>query len=138
MNPPLTPWQRLAAAARRAPAADRDEAAPHGFAARVAAVALSAERTGASIFEHFSLRISLRVLSASALVAVVAAGAGYTELAKVFSETPPPAAALYSEAAASPASIETPAANPAASVEVPAAGPASSDDPVAELVGIVS
>lgn len=38
-------WQRLIAAARRAPAAG-DEAAPYGFAVRVAAAGLAAPRVG--------------------------------------------------------------------------------------------
>ena len=38
-------WQQLAAAARRAPAAG-DEAAPYGFATRMAAAGLAAPRVG--------------------------------------------------------------------------------------------
>ena len=48
-------WQRLVAAARRR-IDDREVSAPYGFATRVAALALAAERPVASLFERFSLR----------------------------------------------------------------------------------
>jgi hypothetical protein len=58
MNPNLTPWDRLAEAARRAPVTDGlDTAAPYGFATRVAALGLAARGEPPSILESFSLRI---------------------------------------------------------------------------------
>ncbi|CAM2972801.1 hypothetical protein [Rariglobus hedericola] len=52
-----TSWNRLVTAARLAPADQRDETAPHGFATRVSALAMSAgEPTFATLFARFSLR----------------------------------------------------------------------------------
>jgi hypothetical protein len=48
-------WNRLIAAARRAPA-EAVTTASYGFATRVAALALAAERPVRSIFERFALR----------------------------------------------------------------------------------
>lgn len=49
-------WQRLTALARQAPA-DRDDAAPAGFATRVAALANAAPLPNPwSVFERFALR----------------------------------------------------------------------------------
>jgi hypothetical protein len=127
-------WQRLAAAARRAPE-ERDTAAPYGFAVRVAAQAWAASAAPVPFFEQFSLRLSLRALGAAGLLAVATAGASYPTLVRIFAD---PAATAVAQSA------EVPAADPAAlapvpaAVELPAASPASSDDPVAELVDIVS
>lgn len=57
MNPadPHQPWQRLIAAARRAPSG-RDARAPYGFSTRVAALAFAVERPAASLFERFAPR----------------------------------------------------------------------------------
>jgi hypothetical protein len=136
MNSPDS-WQRLAAAARRAPD-ERDPAAPYGFAVRVAAQAWAASAEPISFFEHFSLKLSLRALGAAALLAVATAGASYPTFVKIFSDHAAPSVALADEVpAASPAAPEVDAASPAAP-DTPAATPASSDDPVAELVDIVS
>lgn len=57
MKPVTDPWTRLTAAARRAPdlSAPGDDAAPHGFATRV--VALAAARTvRGGVFERLALR----------------------------------------------------------------------------------
>ncbi|MET0263006.1 MAG: hypothetical protein ABW223_08925 [Rariglobus sp.] len=53
-----TPWNRLVAGARLAPADMRDDAAPLGFAARVSALAFAqgAEPTFSTLFARFSLR----------------------------------------------------------------------------------
>jgi len=48
-------WHRLTAAARRAPV-ETVAAAPYGFATRIAALALAADRSGRSLFERFALR----------------------------------------------------------------------------------
>jgi hypothetical protein len=52
-----SPWNRLVAGARLAPADARDAAAPHGFATRVCALAFAgAEPTFSALFARFSLR----------------------------------------------------------------------------------
>jgi len=58
MNNNGSPWFRLVEAARKAPQPSRDEAAPHGFATRVAAQALEQRpASGLSlVFDRFSLR----------------------------------------------------------------------------------
>jgi hypothetical protein len=140
MNPQSTPWERLAAAARRAPIDDdRDVAAPYGFAVRVAALAMSERRKRASFFDQFSLRISLRALGVAGAMAVIAAGTSYSTIAKMFSDNvlPPDSASVSAPAAApvigpEPSDIATPAP------DTPAANPSPGDDPVAELVNIVS
>ncbi len=65
-NPPE--WSRLVAAARRAPKDERDEAAPYGFATRVAAQALGAKTpwVEASVLSRYGLR----ALGLSCLLAV--------------------------------------------------------------------
>jgi hypothetical protein len=77
MNRPDQAWQRLAAAARRAPAEPVDPA-PFGFATRVAAQALSAAPVGAanSLLEKFALR----GLIAAAACSVAAAAFGFSAL----------------------------------------------------------
>jgi len=56
MNDFNSRWQRLVAAARRAPVTD-EMAAPYGFATRVAARAVNEPRPGvAAIFARFSMR----------------------------------------------------------------------------------
>jgi len=123
-----TPWERLAAAARRAPD-ERDVSAPYGFAARVAAKAMAAPDQPASLWAYFSLQTSLRTLGAACLLAAVVVGVNYGSLRRAFvDDAPLPAAALSSD---------LPAASPPAPSS-PAAAPASGDDPVAELVDVVS
>lgn len=52
-----TPWSRLVTAARLAPADQRDESAPLGFATRVSALGLAGiEPTFSALFARFSLR----------------------------------------------------------------------------------
>jgi hypothetical protein len=138
MNPNEQAWQRLAKAARLVPPDNRDEGAPYGFAARVAARAMSAERRPAPIFEHFSLKLSLQVMSVSCLLAVAAVGVGYPSVAKLFSDQAPPAIASSPEISpAGPSSMAMPAVSSKPS-EAPAVNSSPSDDPVADLVGIVS
>lgn len=83
MNPtdPKHPWPRLAAAARRVPD-DRDTAAPYGFATRVAAIAMTAERSAVSLLERFSLR----ALGIACLLAVVTLATNYSVVAQLFVE----------------------------------------------------
>lgn len=70
-------WQRLAAAARRAPE-DRDDTAPFGFATRVAAVAFTGRSlpTTGMLLEKFALRGLLAACACS----VAAAAFGYSVL----------------------------------------------------------
>lgn len=69
-------WQRLVAAAQRAPA--EDESAPYGFATRVAARAWSAAPmpTAAALLEKFALRGFV----AAAACSLAAAAFGYATL----------------------------------------------------------
>jgi hypothetical protein len=90
-NPPE--WSRLVATARRAPRDTRDEAAPYGFATRVASRALS----GRAHFLDASLlsRYGLRALGVSCVLAAACAAAtlrpvmtAIEEEAAAFGETP--------------------------------------------------
>ncbi len=57
MKPPPSPWPRLMAAARQAPADSRDTAAPLGFAARVCAHAFAQPAPDfATLFTRFAPR----------------------------------------------------------------------------------
>jgi hypothetical protein len=140
MNPNPSSWDRLAAAARQVPAMDeRDTAAPLGFATRVAALGLAAQRPPASLFASFSLRVSLRALGVASALAVVAAGTSYSTLVTLFSDKVAPVEAVASSAPAeSPAVTEPAVSNAPASVAPAPAAPATGDDPVAELLDIVS
>jgi hypothetical protein len=134
MNPPDA-WQRLAAAARRLPD-DRDLSAPYGFAARVAAQALAAEAQPVPFLAQFSLRLSLRAMGVACALAVLSAGVSYPTLVRLFSDGGVPAVAVApAQPAVSLESVDAPA--PAATAIDAATSPAT-DDPVAELVGIVS
>ena len=136
MNTPDN-WQLLAAAARRAPDG-RETAAPYAFAGRVVAQAWAASAEPVSFFAHFSLRLSLRALGAASLLAVITAGASYPALVKIFSDHPMASEVPASDlSAAGPADSEDVAPG-IAIPDAPAVSPASSDDPVAELVDIVS
>lgn len=76
-------WQRLAAAARQAPAAD-DEPAPFGFSTRVAALAFDAGRGAPSIFG----RLALRAAAVAGLLAVLAVGVNYSAIKSAFEDEP--------------------------------------------------
>jgi hypothetical protein len=75
MNRTDQAWQRLAAAARRAPE-EIDGAMPYGFATRVAALGLSAAPlpTAGALLEKFALR----GLFAAAACSIAAAAFGYS------------------------------------------------------------
>jgi hypothetical protein len=73
MNPPEKAWQRLVAAARRAPA-DAPAVAPYGFATRVAAEAL-AQRAPAGLSLE---RLALRAFGVACLAAVLGVAANYS------------------------------------------------------------
>lgn len=73
MKPSLTEWQRLVAAARRAPP-DTNVSAPYGFSTRVVAQSLDAERSGSgSAFARFSWP----ALAVAALVMAVTVAANF-------------------------------------------------------------
>ena len=74
LNEPRHPWNRLIAAARRAPDA-REAGAPYGFATRVAALAGSSERA-TSLFELFALR----AVAVSSLLAIASVALSYSAL----------------------------------------------------------
>jgi len=76
MKPPENSLQKLLAAARQAPQEPRDEAAPFGFATRVAAQAWSRPDPSSSIFG----RLALRAAAVSALLAVAAVAANFTAI----------------------------------------------------------
>lgn len=78
MNPadPKHPWSRLTAAARNAPDS-RDTAAPYGFATRVAALAMTAERPMGSLFE----RLSWRALGVACLLAFASVALNFSAVA---------------------------------------------------------
>jgi len=85
MNPSEKSWARLLAAARRAPPPAADEAAPFGFATRVAALAFSAPASSPSIFG----RLALRAAAVAALLALAAVAANYTAIRGAFDDTSP-------------------------------------------------
>lgn len=66
-------WQRLVAAARRAPAAE-PAVAPYGFATRVATRALAGERPGLLMVLG---RVSVRALWVACLLMLVSVAASY-------------------------------------------------------------
>jgi len=126
-------WQKLAAAARLAPASG-DEAAPYGFSTRVAALALAGERRPATVFEHIFLRVSLGALGASCLLALVAGGLSYPTAVRMFTDSANAPVAVSTEAVApaAPAYDAVPAAPDAAET------PVLPEDAVAEVVNLVS
>ena len=77
-------WERLAAAARRAPE-DRDARAPFGFSTRVAALAMAGRPTG-SLVERFALRA---MIVACGLARAVAAN--YSSIRGLFHQAQAPA-----------------------------------------------
>jgi len=76
---PHHPWQRLTAAARRAPA-ERESAAPYGFSTRVAALALGTEQV--SLFARFAPR----ALGLSCLLALASVAVNYSALTSTHAE----------------------------------------------------
>jgi len=75
MNNNGSPWFRLVEASRKAPQAARDEAAPHGFATRVAARGLQ-QRPASSLSLVFD-RLSLRALGVAALLMAISVLSAY-------------------------------------------------------------
>jgi hypothetical protein len=83
MNDSEKAWQRLVAAARKAPRAG-DESAPFGFSTRVAALAFEERRPGPSPFA----RLSLRAAWIACLLALAAVGANYSAIAGALGDEP--------------------------------------------------
>ena len=77
LNDPRHPWARLTAAARTVHN-DRDTSAPLGFATRVSALGLAAERPLTSLFDLFALR----ALAVASLLAIVSIAVNYSELSR--------------------------------------------------------
>ena len=135
MNSPDHAWQRLAAAARRAsPVDERDTAAPYGFATRVVARALAVEPSRISMIERFSLR----ALGIASLLAMVTAAASYPTIAKGFAPPAAPAVSISAQVPDVSADAVDASAPDLSSPDTTPASVAPSDDPVAELVDIVS
>ena len=88
MKPDDKSWQKLVAAARRAPAAG-DESAPFGFSTRVAALAFERPSTPESAFA----RLSLRAAAVAGLLAVAAVAANYSAIMGAFDDDTSTAAA---------------------------------------------
>jgi hypothetical protein len=80
MNPPEKSWQKLLAAARRAPPAG-EESAPFGFSTRVAALAFE-RAPQASAYARFSLRAA----AVAGLLAVAAVAANYSAIMGAFDD----------------------------------------------------
>lgn len=81
-------WEKLVAAARRAPPGAAGESAPYGFSTRVAALAFADERPLESAFARLSLRAAL----IACLLAVAAVGVNYAAIKGAFADEPPVAA----------------------------------------------
>ncbi|MSU66183.1 MAG: hypothetical protein EXS38_08810 [Opitutus sp.] len=73
LDDPRHPWARLTAGARRA-AADRDTAAPYGFATRIAALAHGRKSTS------LVARFALRAVGLAGLLALVSVAANLSTL----------------------------------------------------------
>ncbi|HEY5229210.1 MAG TPA: hypothetical protein VIJ19_11760 [Opitutaceae bacterium] len=84
MNPSDKPWQKLVAAARKAPEpSPSDEAAPFGFSARVAALAFSQQAPPSSVFARFSLKAA----AFACVLALGAVAANYTAIKGAFDDS---------------------------------------------------
>lgn len=75
MNNNGSPWFRLVEASRKAPQSARDEAAPHGFATRVAARGL--QQPPASGLSLVFDRLSLRALGVATLLMAISILSAY-------------------------------------------------------------
>ena len=92
MNTPEKSWQRLVEAARRAPPPQPgDEAAPFGFATRVAALAFGPQQAARS--RPIFARLSLRAAAVAGLLAVAAVAANFTAIRGAFDDDPAAASA---------------------------------------------
>jgi hypothetical protein len=85
MKPDPTSWQKLVAAARRAPPAG-DPSAPFGFSTRVAALAFEPRPAPVSNFA----RLSLRAAAVAGLLAVAAVAANFSAIKGAFDDDSAP------------------------------------------------
>jgi hypothetical protein len=74
-------WEKLVAAARRAPP-DADESAPFGFSTRVAALAFEQRQAPSSNFA----RTSLRAAAVAGLLAAVAVAVNFSAIRSAFGD----------------------------------------------------
>jgi hypothetical protein len=81
MSPGDKSWEKLVAAARKAPQA-ADVPAPYGFSTRVVALAFSQQPQGQSVFA----RLSLRAAAFACLLALGAVAANYTAIKGAFGD----------------------------------------------------
>jgi hypothetical protein len=81
VSPEEQSWQKLVAAARRAPPAG-DESAPFGFSTRVAALAFEGRQAPAPSFARYSLRAA----AVAGLLAVAAVAANYSAIMGAFDD----------------------------------------------------
>jgi len=96
MNPAHPSWQRLIAAAQKAPSAG-DTSAPYGFSTRVVALAFADSPRSLAVL---SPRIWLRAFGVACILAVGSVAANYSVITSVFTDEP----------AAAPSSIDDPVA----------------------------
>ncbi|HZZ18011.1 MAG TPA: hypothetical protein VFE25_01515 [Opitutaceae bacterium] len=75
-------WQKLAAAARKAPPVKADESAPYGFSTRVAALAFEQQPAANNAFARYSLRAA----AFACALALGAVAANYTAIKGAFSD----------------------------------------------------
>lgn len=80
MKPDPKSWEKLVAAARRAPAGD--EAAPYGFSTRVAALAFEPAQPRGFDFA----RMALRAAAVAGVLAAVAVAANFKAITGVFDD----------------------------------------------------
>jgi len=77
IHDPRHAWNRLTAAARTVPGA-REDAAPYGFATRVAALALGREIRATSLFDVFALK----ALGIACLLAACSVALNFNEISR--------------------------------------------------------
>lgn len=84
MNKDSQAWERLVAAARKAPADTRDVSAPFGFSTRVATLAFAGagERPWYALFD----RVSLRAVGVAGLLAVASVAANLSPVLRAFED----------------------------------------------------
>lgn len=82
MNTRSSPWNRLVAAARLAPADAGDTCVPPGFATRVAALGLAGG--GEPAFSVLFARVSLRALGVCGLLMVLGVSLNLTSVLQAF------------------------------------------------------
>jgi hypothetical protein len=87
MSPDEKSWQKLVAAARRAPASG-DESAPFGFSTRVAALAFESRPSTTAAYG----RLAFRAAAVAGLLAVASVALNFSAIAGAFDDTASPVA----------------------------------------------